>query len=157
MATHTASVVWERPEGARFTDNKYSRAHRWRFDGGADVPASSTPSVVPPPMSDPAGVDPEEAFVASISSCHMLWFLFFAAKGGFVVDSYRDDAAGHMGKNAEGRTAMLSVVLRPDIRFSGATAPDAAQLADMHDKAHHECFIANSVRTIVTVEQPATA
>jgi organic hydroperoxide reductase OsmC/OhrA len=157
VATYTASVVWQRPEGARFTDNKYSRAHRWRFDGGADVAASSSPSVVPPPLSDPAGVDPEEAFVASISSCHMLWFLFFAAKGGFIVESYRDDAAGHMGKNAEGRTAMLSVVLRPDIRFSGAAAPDAAQLADMHDKAHHECFIANSVRTTVTVEPPATA
>jgi organic hydroperoxide reductase OsmC/OhrA len=156
MATHTASVVWERPEGARFTDNKYSRAHRWRFDGGADVAASSTPSVVPPPMSDPAGVDPEEAFVASLSSCHMLWFLFFAAKGGFIVDSYRDDAVGHMEKNAEGRTAMTRVVLRPDIRFSGGPGPDAAQLADLHDKAHHECFIANSVRTIVTVELPDT-
>lgn len=151
MGTHTASVVWERNAGAKFTDNRYSRAHRWSFDGGAAVPASSSPSVVPVPLSDPAGVDPEEAFVASLSSCHMLWFLFFAAKGGFVVDSYRDDAVGHIEKDADGRTAMTRVVLRPAIQFAGA-APDAAQIAAMHDKAHHECFIANSVRTVVTVE-----
>jgi organic hydroperoxide reductase OsmC/OhrA len=153
MAAHTASVIWERPEGAKFTDNKYSRAHRWEFDGGAVVAASSAPSVVPVPLSDPAGVDPEEAFVASLSSCHMLWFLFYAAKGGFVVDTYRDAAAGHMEKNAEGGSWMARVVLRPDIQFSGP-APDAARLAGMHDQAHHACFIANSVKTVVTVEEP---
>jgi organic hydroperoxide reductase OsmC/OhrA len=152
MATHTATIVWQRPEGAKYTDNKYSRAHRWQFDGGADVPASSAPSVVPVPLSDPAGVDPEEAFVASLSSCHMLWFLFHAAKGGFVVDSYRDAAIGHMEKNAEGRQWMARVVLHPEIVFAGESAPDAARLAEMHDKAHHDCFIANSVRTVVTVE-----
>ena len=151
MANHTATVVWQRTEGAKFTDNRYSRAHRWEFDGGAVIPASAAPSVVPVPMSDPAGVDPEEAFVASLSSCHMLYFLFFAAKGGFVVDSYRDAAVGHMEKNAEGGQWMARVVLRPDVRFSGA-APDAAALAGMHDKAHHACFIANSVKTVVTVE-----
>ena len=151
MSTHRASVVWERSEGAAFKDNRYSRAHRWEFDGGAVVPASSSPAVVPLPLSDPAGVDPEEAFVASLSSCHMLWVLFFAAKGGFVVDSYRDAAEGHMEKTADGSMWMARVVLRPEILFSGA-APDAAALAAMHDKAHHACFIANSVKTIVTVE-----
>ena len=151
MSIHHASVVWERAEGAVFKDNRYSRAHRWEFDGGAVVPASSSPAVVPLPLSDPAGVDPEEAFVASLSSCHMLWVLFFAAKGGFVVESYRDAAEGHMEKTADGSMWMASVVLRPEIRFSGA-APDAASLATMHDKAHHACFIANSVKTIVTVE-----
>ncbi len=151
MANHTASVIWQRAEGAKFTDNRYSRAHRWQFDGGADVPASSSPAVVPAPLSEPAGVDPEEAFVASLSSCHMLWFLFYAAKGGFVVDSYRDDAVGHMEKIPGGSQWMSSVVLRPQVVFSGA-APDAAKLAEMHDHAHHACFIANSVKTVVTVE-----
>ena len=151
MSIHVASIVWERAEGAAFKDNRYSRAHRWEFDGGAVVPASSSPAVVPLPLSDPGGVDPEEAFVASLSSCHMLWVLFFAAKAGFVVDSYRDAAEGHMEKTADGSMWMARVVLRPAIRFSGA-APDAAVLAAMHDKAHHACFIANSVKTAVTVE-----
>ena len=151
MSVHVASIVWERAEGVAFKDNRYSRAHRWEFDGGAVVRASSSPAVVPLPLSDPAGVDPEEAFVASLSSCHMLWFLFYAAKGGFVVDSYRDAAEGHMEKTADGSHWMARVVLRPEIRFSG-TAPDAATLAAMHDKSHHACFIANSVKTTVTVE-----
>ncbi len=152
MATHTASVIWERPEGAKFTDNRYSRAHRWEFDGGAVVPASAAPAVVPVPMSDPAGVDPEEAFIASLSSCHMLYFLFFAAKAGFVVDAYRDAAVGHMEKNADGGQWMSRVVLAPQIAFSGESTPDAAKLAALHDQAHHACFIANSVKTVVTVE-----
>jgi len=151
MSTHHASVIWERASDAKFTDNRYSRAHRWEFDGGAVVPASSSPAVVPLPLSDPAGVDPEEAFVASLSSCHMLWVLFYAAKGGFVVDSYRDAAEGHMEKAADGNMWMARVVLRPDVHFAGA-APDAATLAAMHDKAHHACFIANSVKTIIAVE-----
>ena len=151
MSIHTASVIWERPETAKFVDNRYSRLHRWEFDGGAIVSASSSPAVVPLPLSDPVGVDPEEAFVASISSCHMLWFLFFAAKGGFVVDAYRDAAVGHMEKNADGTQWMARVVLKPDVRFSGA-APDPDAMAAMHDKAHHACFIANSVKTVVTVD-----
>ena len=154
MSVHVASIVWERAATAAFTDNRYSRAHRWEFDGGAVVPASSSPAVVPLPLSDPAGVDPEEAFVASLSSCHMLWLLFFAAKGGFVVDFYRDAAEGHMEKTADGSHWMARVVLRPEIRFSGP-APDAATLAAMHDKAHHACFIANSVKTTIVVEPMA--
>jgi organic hydroperoxide reductase OsmC/OhrA len=151
MANHSATVLWQRAEGAKFTDNRYSRAHRWQFDGGADVPASSSPAVVPVPLSDPAGIDPEEAFVASLSSCHMLWFLFYAAKGGFVVDSYRDEAAGHMEKTPEGSQWMSRVVLRPQVVFAGPS-PDGTKLAEMHDHAHHACFIANSVKTVVTVE-----
>ena len=151
MATYTATVAWERG-AAKFTDNRYPRAHRWTFDGGAVVPASSSPHVVPVPLYDAAAVDPEEAFVASLSSCHMLYFLFFAAKRGFVVDSYVDRPIGHMGKNDEGRTAMLRVVLSPQIQFSGEKSPTAAELTAMHDQAHHECYIANSVKTVVTVE-----
>src|SRR5918995_220031 len=130
MSVHQASVIWERAEGAKFVDNRYSRAHRWEFDGGAVVPASASPAVVPVPLSDPAGVDPEEAFVASLSSCHMLYFLFFAAKGGFTIDSYRDEAVGHVEKNAEGRSAVTRVALRPVIDFSGERRPTAEQIAE---------------------------
>ena len=153
MADYTATVTWER-SGARFTDNRYSRAHHWRFDGGAVIPASSSPHVVPIPLSDPAAVDPEEAFVASLSSCHMLWFLYFAAKGGFVVDRYEDDAVGRMEKNAAGRMMMTRVVLRPRVAFSGGRVPAPEEVRQMHDKAHHECYIAQSVHTEVSVEAP---
>src|SRR5690349_13963468 len=115
---YTATVSWQRGD-ARFTDNKYSRAHQWAFDRRAVVPASSSPAVVPVPMSDAAVVDPEEAFVASLASCHMLFFLFHAAKKGFVLDRYEDAAAGVMGKNTEGRTAMLKITLRPRAIWSG--------------------------------------
>ena len=151
MSEHTATVRWQRNADADFVRNRYSRAHEWHFDGGAVVPASASPSVVRVPLSDPAGVDPEEAFVAAVSSCHMLWFLFFAAKGGFVVDSYRDAAVGHMEKTADGSQWMSKVILKPEVQFSGAS-PDAAAMAEMHEKAHHACFIANSVKTVVTVE-----
>jgi len=153
MSLYTAIVTWDR-SGSRFTDNRYSRAHRWTFDGGAEVPASASPQVVPVPLADPAGVDPEEAFVAALSSCHMLWFLFIAAKRGFTVDAYRDEARGELGRNREGRFAMTRVVLRPRIEFSGTALPDSDQLRAMHEEAHHECYIANSVHTVVTVEPP---
>jgi organic hydroperoxide reductase OsmC/OhrA len=154
LSKHIASIVWERAEGAKFSDNRYSRGHRWEFDGGATVPASSSPAVVPVPLSDPKGVDPEEAFVASLSSCHMLWFLFYAAKGGFIVESYNDAAEGHMEKTADGSQWMSRVILRPNVRFAG-NSPDAAAMAEMHEKAHHACFIANSVKTMITVEAQA--
>src|SRR5688572_27913282 len=109
MSTYTATVVWTRPSEARFTDNKYSRAHEWRFDGGVVVPASSSPSVVPLPLSKADAVDPEEAFIASLSSCHMLFFLFYAAKASFVIERYEDEAVGQIGKNARGVQAMLTV------------------------------------------------
>lgn len=149
--TYTARLDWTR-NGARFSDGQYSRAHRWCFDGGAIVPASSSPLVVPVPMSDAAGVDPEEAFVASLASCHFLWFLHIARNAGFVVDSYRDEAAGIMESNAQKKLWISRVTLRPKVAFTGDRRPSAQQLKDLHDKAHEECFIANSVKTEVTVE-----
>lgn len=147
---YTATIEWTRGD-AKFSDLAYSRGHRWRFDGGAVVPASSSPHVVPPPQSDPAAVDPEEAFVASLSSCHMLWFLAIAAKRGWVVDAYSDEAVGVMAPNASKRLAMAEVVLRPRVRFSGPL-PSESQHAELHEVAHDRCFIANSVTTVVRVE-----
>ena len=151
MGHYTATIAWERG-GSDFITHGYSRAHRWRFDGGLEVPASSSPQVVPLPMSDPAGIDPEEAFVASLSSCHMLWFLDIACRAGWVVDDYRDEAVGVMAANAEGRMAMTVVTLRPTVRFGGERRPDAAELQRLHHEAHEECFIANSVKTDVRCE-----
>ena len=152
MSTYTATVRWTRSADDAFAAGRYSRAHEWAFDGGAVVPASASPHVVPKPYSDEAGVDPEEAFIASLSSCHMLFLLDFARRGGFVVDSYEDRAEGVMEKNAEGRIAITRVTLRPHIAWGGDLAPDAAALADLHHKAHDACFIANSVTSKVTVE-----
>ncbi len=147
---HTATIEWTRGDAA-FSDNKYPRAHSWRFDGGAVVPGSPSPHVVAPPLSDPAAVDPEEAFVASLSSCHMLFFLAYAAKRGFVVDAYTDEASGTLARDEGRRMAMTEVVLRPRVRFHGV-APDAAAHEALHHEAHEACFIANSVRTAVRVE-----
>jgi len=146
MAAHQATIVWNR-NGQNFRDNKYSRGHVWQFDGGVEVPASSSPHVVPFPLSVVEAVDPEEAFVASLSSCHMLWFLSLAAKHGFVVDSYRDQAQGAMAKNAEGKLAITRVTLRPDVQFSGERLPSKEELDRLHHEAHEQCFIANSVKT----------
>lgn len=151
MSDYTAEVRWLR-DGQVFTDNRYSRGHEWSFDGGVKVPASSSPSVVPLPMSKAAAVDPEEAFVASLASCHMLWFLSLAAKARLVVDQYTDCAVGTMGPNAEGRNAMLRVVLRPRVTFSGTTPAAREQIAALHHDAHERCFIANSVKSEVICE-----
>jgi organic hydroperoxide reductase OsmC/OhrA len=151
MSEYHATIHWQR-RNADFAANRYSRAHTWQFDGGAAVPASSSPHVVPLPWSDAAGVDPEEAFVASLSSCHMLWFLSLAAQAGWVVDDYRDDALGVMARNAQGKLAMTLVTLRPTVAFSGARQPDAAEIERLHHRAHDECFIANSVKTEVRCE-----
>ena len=153
MATHHATIRWSASPGEDYAKGQYSRAHEWRFDGGAVVPASASPHVVPAPWSDAAGVDPEEAFVASLSSCHMLFFLDFARRAGFVADSYVDEAEGVMEKGADGRMWMSRVTLRPRAEWSGE-APDAAALADLHHKAHDACFIANSVKTEVRVLAP---
>lgn len=151
MSSYHAKIIWHRGDQS-FSDNRYSRGHVWEFDGGASVPASSSPHVVPLPMSVEENVDPEEAFVASLSSCHMLYFLSIAARNGYVIDEYVDDAVGTMEKNAEGRMAMTSVRLRPRIEFSGDGRPSAEQLERMHHRAHELCFIANSVKTLVTTE-----
>ncbi len=152
MAAHEyhAQVHWARGAAA-FLDNRYSRGHIWRFDGGTEVPASSSPNVVRVPMSVEAAVDPEEAFVASLASCHMLWFLHFAAQERWCVDDYLDAATGVMGKNAQGRMAMLTVTLHPQVAFAG-TAPEPAALERLHHRAHEACFIANSVTTDVRIE-----
>ncbi len=147
---YSATIEWERA-GQAFVDNRYSRRHRWRFDGGVEVAASSSPHVVPPPYSDPVAIDPEEAFVASLSSCHMLWFLSLAARQGYRVERYVDDATGLLEKDAEGRDAMTVVTLRPRVRFDGP-APARDEFEALHHAAHDACFIANSVRTDVRCE-----
>ena len=151
MATYTAEIVWSRGEQT-FTDQRYSRKHLLRFDGGVLVTASSSPHVVPVPYSALDAVDPEEALVASLSSCHMLWFLSIAAAQGYVVDDYHDLAEGVMGKNAQGRFAMSIVTLRPRVRFAAGRTPSAAELAALHQAAHEECYIAASVRSEVRCE-----
>jgi organic hydroperoxide reductase OsmC/OhrA len=156
MSEYTATIEWQRG-GAAFTDNRYSRGHSWRFDGGIEVPASSSPHSVRLPYSVAEAVDPEEAFVAALSSCHMLWFLSIAAKRGFAVERYRDEAVGVMAQNAEGKLAMTRVTLRPAVTFGGEKRPSAAEHEAMHHEAHEECFIANSVRTEVRCEPTAGA
>jgi organic hydroperoxide reductase OsmC/OhrA len=153
MKTFDASLDWERGTQA-FTDQRYSRAHRWTFDGGLSVPASSSPLSVPLPMSDPAAVDPEEALVAAAGSCHMLFFLSLAAARGLVVDSYRDRASGYLDRDEGGILSMTRIVLRPRIAFAGAP-PDAGLLAQLHHEAHARCYIASSLRGEVVVEAEA--
>jgi len=147
---HTARILWE-SNTEDFTKNQYSRAHHWSFDGGQTVLASSSPSVVRVPLSDPAGVDPEEALVAAISSCHMLTFLYYAAKGGFSVLRYEDNAEGQMAKNEQGRLAITRCTLKPMIQFKDKQ-PSRAELDHLHHLAHEECFIANSVKTEIICE-----
>lgn len=151
MAEYGTEIVWTR-DGAVFTDNRYSRRHRWLFDGGIEVPASSSPYVVPVPLSDTAAVDPEEAFVASLASCHMLWLLSLAATRGYVVESYRDKAVGVIGKDPSGRLAMTRVTLHPAVHFVGERRPTEEQVVALHEEAHGRCFIANSVKTDVRCE-----
>ena len=151
---YTATTSWKRGSSEPFTDNKYSRAHTWAFDGGVTVPASSSPLSVRLPMSRADAVDPEEALVAALSSCHMLTFLYLAAKQGYVVESYDDAAVGVMTKNERGKLFMSKVALRPRIVFSGTKQPSAAELAQLHHHAHEECYIANSVLTDVVVSDP---
>jgi organic hydroperoxide reductase OsmC/OhrA len=147
---YRAEIVWTRGD-APFTDRKYSRGHVWRFDGGVEVPASSSPQVVKLPLSRADAVDPEEAFVASLSSCHMLFFLDFASRAGFVVDRYEDSAVGEMGKNEGGKFFVSKVTLNPAIAFAGAKQPTEAELDDLHHRSHEECYIANSARTEIVV------
>jgi organic hydroperoxide reductase OsmC/OhrA len=151
MSQYTATVVWTRAPDAPFKDNKYSRAHEWRFDGGAVVKGSSAPTSVRVPLSDPTAVDPEEALVAALSSCHMLFFLSYAASAGFVVDRYEDEAGGEMGKNAKGKTAIVKITLRPKIAWVG-DAPAAEKLHELHHRSHESCYIANSISADVVVE-----
>lgn len=150
MSEHMATVIWQRDE-APFTDNAYSRRHRWTFDGGAEIDASASPHVVPVPMSAPEYVDPEEAFVASLASCHMLFFLSLAARRRYVVDSYTDAAIGYTEQREDGKTWVSKVILEPKASFVGERIPTAQELEKLHHRAHELCFIANSVKTEVIV------
>ena len=152
MSSYTATISWSRTGDGDFAKGQYSRAHEWAFDGGLTVPAGPSPHIVPQPWGNPAGVDPEEAFVASLASCHMLFFVDLARRGGFVIDSYEDEAEGVLEKREDGRMWMSKVTLRPRIGWGG-DAPDASAIADLHHRAHEACFIANSVTTEVVVEQ----
>jgi organic hydroperoxide reductase OsmC/OhrA len=153
MSLHTAEVAWRSDGG--FAEGHYSRRHELRFDGGAVVTGSSSPSVVPAPMSDPAGVDPEEALVASVAACHMLWFLDLARRAGLDLLTYSDKAEAEMGRIAPGRMAIVKITLRPEIAFAGPT-PDAAALAALHHEAHERCFIANTLKCEIVVEPCAS-
>ena len=149
MGEYISTISWRASSG--FRENKYSREHTWSFDGGVTVPASSSPHVVRPPYSNPACVDPEEAFVASIASCHMLTFLYLAQQRGFDIESYEDKAVGVMTKNEQRVSWVSSVVLSPRIRYRGERRPSRAELDALHADSHHECFIANSVKTEIRV------
>ena len=151
MHRYEARIAWQR-NGASFSNNRYSRGHEWAFDGGVKIPGSSSPLSVPAPYSVVEAVDPEEALVAATSSCHMLWFLSLAAKKGFVVDSYVDEAFGVMEKNEAGKMAITRITLRPNIGFSGDKVPSPEELQSLHHTAHEECFIANSLKSEVVVE-----
>jgi len=151
MSTYTATIKWNRGD-QDFLSKQYSRGHQWEFDGGAVVPASASPHIVPEPWSVPQNVDPEEAFVAALSSCHMLFFLSLAAKSRFVVDTYHDTATGLMGPDAGGKLAMTRVTLKPVVSFSGEKRPSVEQVRKLHHLAHEHCTIANSVKTEVVVQ-----
>ena len=151
MSKYTATIKWQRGDEG-FLDDNYSRGHVWEFDGGVSVPASASPHIVPLPKSVAENVDPEEAFVASLSSCHMLFFLSIAVKKGYIVDSYTDCAIGHMARNDQGKFAMTRVILRPKVVFSGDELPTTEQLKNMHSQSHEQCFIANSVKTEVSAD-----
>ena len=150
MAEHKATIHWQF-DGGDFRKGRYSRAHTWRFDGGLEVAASPSPHVVPAPWSDASAVDPEEAFVAALASCHMMTFLFLAARAGYQVLSYDDDAVGTMVKNEHGRWWVNRVVLKPRIVYGGDKLPSSDDIEHLHHNAHEECFIANSVKTLITV------
>jgi len=150
MSEYKATIKWQRTD-PDFLKGKYSREHIWVFDGGVTIPASASPSVVPQPWSNPGGVDPEEAFVAAISSCHMLTFLYLASKEGFQIDNYEDEAVGLMTKNEKGVPWVCLVKLNPRTTYSGGKLPAPTDKARLHHLAHEQCYIANSIKTEITV------
>ncbi len=148
---YTVKILWNKNPGEKFIDGKYSRRHRWVFDGGMVILASSSPHVVPLPMSDGTAVDPEESFLAALSSCHMLFFLSIAAAQKFIVEKYEDNAEGFIEKIENGEMAMTTVNLKPKIIFAGGTIPSEEQIANMHKTAHKKCYIANSVKSEIHI------
>ena len=153
---YSATVSWAKATNEVFVDGKYSRVHQWQFDGGMGFRASASPHIVPAPMSDPALMDPEEAFIASISSCHMLFFLSFCAKQKFVITNYEDNAEGILAEGEDGKKQIISVTLHPVIRFEGDRSPSEEDLTRLHELSHENCFIANSVKTKITISQGDT-
>ena len=152
MSTYTATVRWSGDDPDAYRKGRYYRGHEWVFDGGTVVPASAAPENVPPGTANEAGVDPEEGLIASISSCHMLFFLDFARRAGFVIRSYVDEAEGVLERRADGKIAVTRVTLRPRIEWAGDKRPTAEDIAQLHHRSHEDCFIANSVNCEVTVE-----
>ena len=151
MSKHTAIIRWKN-KGPDFLNRRYSREHTLHFDGGAVIPASPSPHIVPAPWSNATNVDPEETFVASVASCHMLWFLHVACDAGFLAESYDDEAEGMMTKNERGVLWISQITLRPRIIWGGTKQPTADEIARLHHLAHEQCFIANSIKTEVKVE-----
>ncbi len=151
MSQYLASINWQR-NNENFLANEYSRAHSWSFDGGVEVPASASPHIVAAPWSVADNVDPEEAFVASLASCHMLFFLAIACKQGYQIESYSDDAVGTLSKDEDGKLAMTAVTLNPKVEFTGDKIPDRDQIEAIHHQSHEHCFIANSVKTAITIQ-----
>jgi len=155
VSAHPVTVDWSLKEGeADFLAGRYDRAHGLAFEGGLSIPGSPSPAVVAAPYSHAGALDPEAAFTAALSACHMLWFLDLARQAGFVVAAYRDEAVGTLGRIGPGRQAMTKVVLRPQISWGGARTPSLEEITALHHRAHEMCFIANSVTTMVTVEAP---
>ena len=150
MSEHKATILWKNGSGD-FPSGRYSREHTWSFDGGLSVPASASPSVVRPPMSNPEAIDPEEAFVASVSSCHMLTFVYLAWKEGFEPESYEDHAVGHMSRNEQKVPWISRIILSPRVTYRGERRPNADEEAHLHHEAHAQCFIAQSVKTVIEV------
>ena len=151
MKPYSAKILWRKQAAEAFVDGRYSRAHSWIFDGGIEIPASASPHVVPLPMSTESAVDPEEAFIASLSSCHMLWFLSIAAGKKYAIESYEDNAEGILEKDEEGNLAMTRVTLRPRVKFSRSM--EESQIDELHELAHEKCFLARSVKTTIHIEQ----
>ncbi|WP_445666062.1 OsmC family protein [Fodinibius sp. AD559] len=151
MGKHIATVSWSR-DGQPFTDNQYKRVHQWEFNNGQTIRASASPDIVPAPLSDPSAVDPEEAFVAALSSCHMLWFLSIAAKAGFVVEQYVDKATGILSEDEHDKKAITQVTLYPHVTYKNGTAPSIEEDQNIHELADEKCFISNSIKTNVEIK-----
>jgi len=151
MSEYCATIQWTRKEGEEYIDNQYSRAHSWSFDGGITIQASSSPQIVPTPYSVEENVDPEEAFIASLSSCHMLFFLSLAAKRKLIIDAYLDHVTGVLKKDRHGKASITKVTLNPQIKFSGKILPTTEQITKIHNEAHEQCFIANSVKSEIEI------
>lgn len=149
---HTATIRWKNNQGPGFLARRYSREHTLHFDGGAVIPGSPSPHIVPAPWSNPASVDPEEAFIAAVAACHMLWFLHVACDAGFLIETYDDNAEGLMTKNDHGSLWISQIILRPQITWGGEKQPSPDDITHLHHLAHDQCFIANSIKTDVRVE-----